>query len=239
MKRLTIKRLALMLSLTLAFSGSVLAQKRQRNRMENETKRANNASRIFSQIMHTPDKAIPETVLDGAECVAVFPTVRKAAFVLGGRYGNGVASCRTASGWSAPIYLNLRGGSFGWQIGAQSTDFVLLFMNKEGLDSLLSSKFTLGTEASVAGGPVGRTVAAETDIKLTSQILSYSRTRGVFAGIALKGVNISPDDEAMHRVYGQEASAQEVLQDGKLSAPQSVRAFPEKLGRYSSRRAER
>lgn len=239
MKSRYIKRLVLILSLTLAVSGMVVAQKKSSSGMENEIKRSNNAARVFGQVMRTPDKAIPETVLDGAECVAVFPTVRKAAFIFGGRYGNGVASCRTARGWSAPIYLTMRGGSFGWQIGAQSTDFVLLFMNKDGLDSLLSSKFSLGGEASVAAGPVGRTAAASTDIKLNSQILSYSRTRGVFAGLALKGVNLSPDDTAMRRVYAQEASAREVLQDNRLTAPKSVRAFPNRLGRYSSRRAER
>lgn len=236
MKSIYSKRLAVILGLTLAVSGTVSAQKRA---MDNEIKRSNNAANVFSQIMRTPDKAIPSTVLDGAECVAVFPSVRKGAFVLGGRWGNGVASCRSGRAWSAPIYLTMRGGSFGWQIGGQSTDFVLLFMNKDGLDSLLSSKFTVGGEASVAAGPVGRTAAASTDIKLDAQILSYSRTRGLFAGLALKGVAISPDDKAMKRVYGEEASAREVLQDNRLTAPRAVRAFPTRLARYSSRRAER
>lgn len=237
MKIIMIKRLAVILSLVLAVSGSVLAQSRAS--MTNEIKRSDNAARVFSQVMRIPDKAIPEAVLDGAECVAVFPSVRKAAFIFGGRWGNGVASCRTSRGWSAPIYLEIRGGSFGWQIGGQSTDFILLFMNREGLDSLLSSKFTLGGEASVAGGPVGRTAAAGTDLKMTSQILSYSRTRGVFAGLALKGVSISPDDKAMERVFGEDATAREVLQENRLTAPRSVRAFPNRLSRYSSRLAER
>ncbi len=239
MKIILIRRVALLVSLMLAFTGVVLAQEGQRSRMENEIKRSNNAARVFGQIMRIPEKAIPETVLDGAECVAVFPSVRKAAFIFGGRWGNGVATCRTGRGWSAPIYLEIRGGSFGWQIGAQSTDFVLLFMNQEGLDSLLSSKFTLGGEASVAGGPVGRTAAASTDIKVRSQILSYSRTRGVFAGLSLKGVVVSPDDKAMERVYGEEATAREILQENRLAAPRSVRAFPNRLARYSSRLAER
>jgi lipid-binding SYLF domain-containing protein len=151
--------------------------------------------------MDTPDKGIPQELLDGAECVAVFPSVFKAGFIFGGRGGRGVASCRTTAGWSAPAFFTLGGGSFGWQIGAQSTDFVMLFMNKDGLNSLLSDQFTLGGDASVAAGPVGRQAGAATDLKLNAKILSYSRSKGLFAGLELKGVVIKPDKDDMRDVY--------------------------------------
>jgi lipid-binding SYLF domain-containing protein len=150
-----------------------------------------------------------------------------------------VASCRTPRGWSAPAFFNLAGSSFGLQIGAQSTDFVLLFMTKEGVNSLLSSKFTVGGDASVAAGPVGRQAGASTDIKFNAQILSYSRSKGLFAGIELKGVAITPDSDDMRDVYGEGATAKEVLQENKLTAPVAVRNFPETLRHYSACRATR
>jgi SH3 domain-containing YSC84-like protein 1 len=168
--------------------------------------------------------------------VAVFPDVIKAGFVVGGRGGRGVASCRTAAGWSAPAYFNLGGASFGLQIGAQSTDFVMLFMNKGGLKSLLSDKFEIGADASAAAGPVGRQAGASTDIKLDAQILTYSRSKGLFAGLELKGVVISPDKDDMRDVYGAGVTAKEVLQENKVEAPASVRAFPDALARYSKRK---
>jgi lipid-binding SYLF domain-containing protein len=150
-----------------------------------------------------------------------------------------VASCRTANGWSAPAFFNLGGGSIGLQIGAQSTDFVLLFMNKQGLNSLLSDKFEIGADASVAAGPVGRQAGASTDVKLDAQILSYSRSKGLFAGLELKGVVIKPDKDDMRDVYGDNVTAKAVLQENKVNAPDSVRALPSTLGRYSGRKAER
>lgn len=216
-----------------------LAQRQVSNKLRDEANQSNKAAQVFKQIMNTPDKGIPNTVLDGAECVAVFPSVIKAGFIFGGRGGRGVASCRTKKGWSAPIYLNLGGGSFGLQIGAQKTDFVLLFMNKSGLDSLLSSKFTLGGDASVAAGPVGREAGASTDVKIDAQILSYSRSRGLFAGLELKGVVIDPDKDDMRDVYGEGITAKEVLEENKVKAPAAVRSLPTTLGRYSARRAER
>ena len=227
------------LCLLVAMSVVSPAQKKVSQKLKDEAKQSDKAARVFREIMNTPDKGIPKNVLDGAECVAVFPSVIKAGFIIGGRGGRGVASCRTRSGWSAPIYLNLGGGSFGLQIGAQATDFVLLFMNKNGLDSLLSSKFTLGGDASVAAGPVGRQAGASTDIKFDAQILSYSRSRGLFAGLELKGVVIDSDKDDMRDVYGEGITAKEVLQENKVKAPAAVQALPTTLGRYSARRAER
>lgn len=198
---------------------------------------ATKASTVFKEIMGTPDKAVPSTVLGKAYCVAVFPQVLKAGFVIGGRGGRGVASCRTASGWSAPAYFNMKGGSFGLQIGAQATDFVLLFMNDDGMKSLLKSKFEMGGDASVAAGPVGRAAAASTDLRLDAQILSYSRSKGLFAGLELKGTVISVDGDDMKEAYGEGANAESVL-TGKTAAPAGVKVYPTTLARYSRRRSK-
>ncbi|HZS09169.1 MAG TPA: lipid-binding SYLF domain-containing protein [Blastocatellia bacterium] len=206
---------------------------------KDEVKQSEKAAKVFTEIMNTPDKAIPSEILDKAECVAVFPDVIKAGFIVGGRGGRGVASCRTATGWSAPAYFSLGGGSIGAQIGAQSTDFVLLFMNKNGLNSLLSDKFEVGGEASVAAGPVGREAGASTDAKLNAQILSYSRSKGLFAGLELKGVVIKPDKDDMRDVYGEGVTAKEALQENKVKVPAGVSSFPDTLTRYSTRKAER
>jgi SH3 domain-containing YSC84-like protein 1 len=208
----------------------------QSDKLKDEAKQSEKASQVLREIMDTPDKAIPDDLLDKAECVAVFPDVIKAGFIVGGRGGRGVASCRTAQGWSAPAYFNLGGGSIGLQIGAQSTDFVLLFMNKEGLNHLLSDKFEIGGDASVAAGPVGRQAGASTDLKLESQILSYSRSKGLFAGLELKGVVIKPDKDDMRDVYGEGVTAKEVLQENKITAPASARTFSTTLDRYSKRK---
>jgi lipid-binding SYLF domain-containing protein len=186
--------------------------------------------------MAAPDKGIPDEILEGAECVAVFPSVIKAGFVFGGRGGRGVASCRTARGWSAPAFFDLKGGSFGLQIGAQSTDFILLFMNARGLDRLIGDKFEIGGDASVAAGPVGRQAGASTNIRLDAEILSYSRSKGLFAGLELKGVVISQDKDDIEAVYGKGADARGVLKDSKFTASPEVRDFPTTLGRYSTRK---
>ncbi|MDQ3009801.1 MAG: lipid-binding SYLF domain-containing protein [Acidobacteriota bacterium] len=225
------------LAMILSVNVGTLAQSKVSSKLRDEAKQSQKAATVFSQIMGTPDKAIPKRILDDAECVAVFPDVIKAGFIIGGRGGRGVASCRTPRGWSAPAYFNLGGGSIGLQIGAQSTDFVLLFMTKNGINSLLSDKFTIGADASVAAGPVGRQAGASTDIKLEAQILSYSRSKGLFAGLELKGVVIQPDKDDMRDVYGEGFTAKEVLQDGKGTAPAAVRTFSNTLARYSTRRA--
>ena len=196
------------------------------------------ASKVFREIMRAPDKAVPRDILDGAECVAVFPQVLKAGFVVGARGGRGVASCRTKTGWSAPAFFNLRGGSVGLQIGAQSTDFVLLFMNTNGLNRLLGDKFELGGDASVAAGPVGRQAGASTNVRMDAEILSYSRSKGLFAGLELKGVVITLDDDNMKAVYGEKGNAKAVLQDAAVSAPAAIRAYPNTIGTYSKRRAK-
>ena len=193
------------------------------------------AAKVFNEIMATPDKGVPSDILDKAYCIAVFPDVIKAGFIIGGRGGRGVASCRTKTGWSAPAFFNLKGGSVGLQIGAQSTDFILLFMNQDGMNSLLKSKFEMGGDASVAAGPVGRTVAASTDLRLDAQILSYSRSKGLFAGLELKGSVIELDKSDMKDAYGAEQGAQGAL-SGQKATPAAVNVFPTTLGRYSKRR---
>jgi lipid-binding SYLF domain-containing protein len=196
------------------------------------------AARVFDEIMGTRENSIPGDLLDRAEAVAVFPSVIKAGFILGGRGGRGVISRRVAGGWSAPAFFDLAGGSIGLQIGASSTDFILLFMNERAVESLLGDKFEIGGEGSVAAGPVGRSASASTDARLNAQILSYSRSKGAFAGLELKGVVIKPDNEDNHQVYGM--SARDILTGSdKISMekmPEGVRVFPQTLARYSRRR---
>jgi SH3 domain-containing YSC84-like protein 1 len=196
------------------------------------------AARVFNEIMATREKSIPGDLLDKAEAVAVFPGVLKAGFIVGGRGGSGVISRRVAGGWSAPAFFDLGGGSIGLQIGASSTDFILLFMNDHAVDSLLGDKFEIGGEGSAAAGPVGRSASASTDLKLNAQILSYSRSKGAFAGLELKGVVIKPDNEDNLQVYGM--SARDILTGAdKISLekmPEGVRVFPLTLGRYSKRK---
>lgn len=225
--------------LCLALATGTVAQAQAKKNIKDQISQSGKAAKVFREIMNTPDKGIPQELLENAECIAVFPSVLKAGFIFGGRGGRGVASCRMAAGWSAPAYFNLGGGSFGLQIGASSTDFVMLFMTTDGLNSLLSDGFTLGADASVAAGPVGRQAGAETDLKLNAQILSYSRSKGLFAGLELKGVVIKPDKDDMRDVYGEGMTAKEVLKENKVTAPASIRAFPITLGRFSSRMAKK
>ena len=202
---------------------------KQKDAAEESTK----AAESLREIMGVPEKAIPQTIFEQAECVAVFPSTIKGGFIIGARKGDGVLSCRTANGWSAPAYLDMAGGSVGAQIGAQSTDYVFLFMNRSGVDNLLANKLTLGGEASVAAGPVGREAGASTDWKLKAQILSYSRSKGLFAGVELKGVAITIDNSDMKDVYGEGVTAKTVLQGGQ-TAPAEVLSFPKELARFPS-----
>jgi lipid-binding SYLF domain-containing protein len=218
----------------LAAGATALAQD---GKLRGPAEKSSKAADAFREIMAAPDKAIPREVLDRAECIAVFPGAKKGAFIVGVQKGDGVVACRKANGWSAPVFLSMEGGSFGPQIGGQSTDYVLLFMNRSGADRLLKSKFEIGGEASVAAGPVGREAAASTDWKLNAEILSYSRSKGLFAGVALKGVKISTDNSDMRHVYGDGASSQAVLRDSKFTAPDAVRALPDTLGQFSSAQA--
>ena len=202
---------------------------------DDAAKQASKAAKVFTEIMAAPDKAIPTSVLDKSQCIAVFPQVIKAGFIIGGRGGRGVASCRTSAGWSAPAYFDMKGGSFGLQIGAQATDFVLLFIGDDGMKSLLKSKFEMGGDASVAAGPVGRQAGASTDLRLDAQILSYSRSKGLFAGLELKGTVISVDESDMKSAYGAGATAADAL-TGKQAATAAVKVYPTTLARYSKRR---
>jgi len=196
---------------------------------------ANKASKVLGEIMGAPDKGIPTDLLDKAECVLVFPAVVKAGFIVGGQGGRGVASCRLASGWSAPAFFEIKGGSVGLQIGGASTDFILLIMNEKGMKSLLSDKFELGGEASVAAGPVGRSASGTTDAKFDAEILSYSRSKGLFGGLALKGSVISPEKSDMEGTYGKGITAETILAANQKRAPAEVQVFPNSLRQYSSR----
>ncbi len=200
-------------------------------------KRLAESASVISAIMDTPDKGIPQELLDRSECVIVVPGVKKAAFILGGKYGRGFFSCRgpQGRGWTAPAAVKMEGGSFGFQIGASETDVVMLVMNEGGMSKLLKDKFTLGADASVAAGPVGRTSAAETDAMMHAEILSWSRARGVFAGIALNGATLRPDEETNTELYGKNVTNTE-LAEGKVKTPAVGRTLTQKLTKYSSKK---
>ena len=176
-----------------------------------DSKRVADAATVIRELRSAPDSGIPDSIWDRARCVAVMPGVKKAAFLVGGEFGTGVVSCRTAQGWSAPVFLRLEKGSFGAQIGAESTDVVLLIMNERGMDRLLQDKVTLGADASLAAGPVGRSGTAATDAQLTAEMLSYSRARGLFAGIDLSGGVLRPDDNASRGFYGHAVANRDIL----------------------------
>jgi SH3 domain-containing YSC84-like protein 1 len=227
---------ALALAFMMSFATTVAAQKNAK-KLNEASKKAQSASNTLTEIMNVNDNAIPQKLLDKAEAIAVFEVV-KAGFIVGGRTGNGVISRRVPGGWSAPAFYNLNGGSFGLQIGAAKVDLVLLFMNTGAVDHLMQDKFEIGGEGSAAAGPVGRSASASTDAQLRAQILSYSRSKGLFAGLEIKGVVISPDNNDNEPVYGMKAN--EVLSPArhwKLTAmPAGVRIFPRTLARYSVRR---
>ena len=204
---------------------------------EEAERKAESAAKVFDQIMNARDNAIPKELIDKAEAVAVFPGVLKAGFVVGGRGGSGLISRRLKGGWSAPAFFTMRGGSFGAQIGAAKTDFVLLFMNESAVQGLLEDKFEMGGEASAAAGPVGRTASATTNLTLDAGLLSYSRSKGLFAGLELKGAVVNPDNKLNEAVYGMKAdkllSPTDQLKVER--APAGVRVFPLTLARYSKR----
>lgn len=179
---------------------------------------------VVQAIMSTPDKGIPEEVLSNAKCILVVPDLIKGGFIFGGKHGRGVASCRTADGWSAPAFVSVGGGSWGLQIGVEGVDLVMLVMNEQGFQHLLSSKFQLTGEGSVAAGPVGRHASAGTDWKMNTQVLTYSRSRGVFAGITLEGAVVQQDDDSTRAIYGKHMKFRNIL-SGKVSTPKSAEAF--------------
>jgi SH3 domain-containing YSC84-like protein 1 len=190
---------------------------------EKEQERLRESYTVMTEILGTPDKGIPRDLLDKAECVVVFPSVKKAAFIFGASYGRGVITCRSGENfrgpWTAPALFAMEGGSFGLQIGGQATDFVLLIMNEKGAKSVMSSKVKIGGDASAAAGPVGRTTSAETDIVMQAEILSWSRARGVFAGVSLTGSTLRSDDGANRNLYGKELNAKQIILQREARTP--------------------
>jgi SH3 domain-containing YSC84-like protein 1 len=195
-----------------------------------QNSRLRNATSVLNELRATPDKGIPEELWNKAECVAVIPSVKKAAFIVGGEYGKGVMSCRNAKAWSAPVFLELEKGSWGAQIGGQEIDLVLLVMNRRGIEKLLESKVALGADASVAAGPVGRAAQAATDAQMGAEILSYSRAHGLFAGIDISGGVLKPDNDANKEVYGNQ-TARDVLLGGKAHVPAIAQEFVRSLNK--------
>src|SRR6202521_1713945 len=201
---------------------SVSSAKNPADKIKDQKDRLQNAGMVMQEILNIPDD-IPQDLLDKARCVIVMPSVVKAAFIVGGSYGRGVMICRTGKDfpgpWGAPAMYALEGGRVGFQIGGEATDFVILVMNNRGVDSLLHSKVKLGADASIAAGPKGRTASADTDAYLRAEMLSYSRARGVFAGVSLQGTTLRPDEDANRRLYGKEASAATIITEPKIEAP--------------------
>jgi lipid-binding SYLF domain-containing protein len=205
-----------MLSLgTLCWAGSA---------REDATKRLDNAKQVLHEIMGMPDKGIPVEVLEHAKCVAVVPHMVKGGLVFGGKGGKGVATCRTANGWSAPAFITISGGNWGLQIGVQAVDLVMIIQNEKGMQKLLESNFHVGADASAAAGPVGRHAEAGTDWKMDTEILTYSRAKGVFAGLTLEGASIRQDDDSRHAIYGRKITTRALLL-GQVPVPAAARPF--------------
>ncbi|ADW67410.1 lipid-binding SYLF domain-containing protein [Granulicella tundricola] len=190
------------------------------------------ARKVIDQIASTPDKGIPDGIVSHAVCVGVIPSVKKGAFLVGAEYGQGVVSCRTGHGWSAPVFIRLAGGSFGFQIGGQATDLILVAVNDKGFQDLLKSKFKIGADASAAAGPVGRNAQAGTDIQLNAELLTYSRAKGLFAGIDLNGISISQNQDDTDLYYGTKGENFETILHGKQPVPASAKGFVGTLARY-------
>jgi lipid-binding SYLF domain-containing protein len=193
--------------------------------------RLTSAQVVMNEIMATPDKGIPRSILSGATCVTVIPAYKKGAFVVGAQYGQGVATCRTPHGWSAPVFVKLEGGSFGWQIGGQSTDLVLIAMNQNGLQDMLKNKVKLGADAAASAGPVGRNAQAGTDWKLNAEFLTYSRSKGLFAGLDLDGTVLSQNQDDTRAEYGADLPFDTILK-GNQPVPDNAKPFVRTVARY-------
>jgi len=191
---------------------------------EDATDRLDNATTVLHEIMGMPDKGIPEEVLEHAKCIAVIPHMVKGGFVFGGKGGKGVATCRTANGWSAPAFITISGGNWGLQIGVEAVDLVMIIQNEKGMQKLLESNFHLGADASAAAGPVGRHAEAGTDWKMDAEILTYSRAKGAFAGLTLEGASIRQDNDSRHAIYGNNVTTRALLL-GKVSVPALAKPF--------------
>lgn len=197
--------------------------------------RLNSATQVLHEIMATPDKAIPNSILSNATCVAIVPAYKKAAFVVGGSYGQGVVTCKTRSGrWSAPAFIQMAGGSFGFQIGGQATDLVLIAVNQRGMQDLLKSKFKIGGDAAASAGPVGRNAAAATNLTLKSELLTYSRSQGLFAGIDLNGTVVNQNTDDTRTFYGHDIPFDTILQ-GDVATPLPARSFVRTVAQYFHR----
>jgi lipid-binding SYLF domain-containing protein len=216
--------LVVLLATTAAFAGD----------RENDVERLNTGATVIKEIMSAPDSGVPDEIINNAKCIAVIPSMLKAAFGVGGSYGKGVASCRTEKGWSAPAFFSLKGGSFGFQIGGQAADIIMLIMNDEGMNNLLESKFKLGADASVAAGPVGRHADASTDWKMRAQVLTYSRARGVFAGISLNGAVINQHKEDTRDFYGRLVPFRTILR-GNITSPKDAEIWHDTLTKYAGK----
>lgn len=198
-------------------------------------KRLDESAAVFSEVMAAPDKGIPQEMLENAHCIVIVPGLKTAAFLVGGKYGKGYLSCRNKNrgGWSAPATVRIEGGSVGFQIGGSQTDLIMLVMNERGADKLLSSKFTLGAEGSVAAGPVGRTATAQTDAQMHAEILSWSRSQGLFAGLALEGATLRQDQDDNTKLYGRKLENREIVTSG-MAAPKAAAKLLNLLNRYSA-----
>ena len=220
----------LMIVAGLAFTTSLLAIDKE------PAKRLGEAASVFSEVMATPDKGIPQDLLDKAHCIVIVPSLKTAAFIVGGKYGKGYLSCRNHSGegWSAPATVRIEGGSLGFQIGGSMTDLIMLVMSERGADKLLASKFTLGAEGSVAAGPVGRTATAQTDLQMHAEILSWSRSQGVFAGLALEGATLREDLDDNATLYGKRLENKDIVTSGR-AVPKSGMTLIGLLNKQSAR----
>jgi lipid-binding SYLF domain-containing protein len=216
----------------LALSGLLLMQIPAQG--STATERLDTAATVFEEIMATPDRGIPQDLLQDAHCIVIVPGVKKAAFLIGGKYGKGFAVCRKAdrAGWGAPAAVRMEGGSIGWQAGGSETDVIMLVMNQRGMDRLMESKFTLGGSVEAAAGPVGRTSSAQTDAKMTAKILEWSRSRGVFAGVSLGGATLRNDLDTNRELYGKRFHTRDIVV-GRASAPHAAKKLLELLNKYS------
>lgn len=222
------KKILTVSAMLLSLASGVFASERR----DADLDRIQTASTVLSQIMSAPDHAIPDSIMSGAKCIAVIPSSLKASFVFGANYGKGIATCRTEKGWSAPAFFKLTGGSFGFQAGGQASDLVLIVRTDDGMQHLLSSKFKLGADASAAAGPVGRDAQAMTDLTLRAQVLTYSRSRGLFLGVSLSGGVIKQDQADTQAFYGKDWTYYSVL-NGEVPAPKEAQSFLQTVEKYA------
>jgi len=230
--------LALFAAATLVLSlapAPTVAQKEEKSKMTDEAERMMNATVTLKEILGIPEKGIPQSMLDNAAAIVVIPGLVKAGFIVGGKHGKGVMSVRNDTGWSHPSFVSLTGGSIGWQAGVKSTDLVLVFMSQKSVTKLLNGEFTLGADASVAAGPVGREAGAGTNLRVEAEIYSYSRSRGAFAGVSLDGSKLSIDKDANEKYYGREVKVEDLLFGGHGEVPQGAEDFKATLNRLSKK----